>query len=186
MQTPDSDKLRSVLEASYRDLHAAGVYRHAWPPLHLARFRELLGGQALAARARVLDYGCGPDGGLAQDAGFNAVGYDPFVPEFSACEVLDWSYHAVYAADVLEHLTVEQLGDFFATVARIGPELVYLAIALRPATKHLCNGLNVHLTIEPLSWWQGFAQASLSGYAVVVAETDHKADSGVLALRRSA
>jgi hypothetical protein len=195
MQTPDSDKLRVVQAESYRALHAAGAYRHKGPPPHLLRFLDCLGREAVRSRARVLDYGCGPDGGLLRiDRGLlridrrvldlNVVGYDPHVPEYSAAEVLGWDYHAVHSADVLEHLTVAQVGEFFDVVAAIAPRLVYLVVSLRPANKHLCNGLNAHLTIEPLPWWQGFAQARLPGYVVVAAETDHMGDAGTLALRR--
>jgi 2-polyprenyl-3-methyl-5-hydroxy-6-metoxy-1,4-benzoquinol methylase len=57
-------------------------------------------------RHSILDYGCGQ--GLfitfLHEKGFrNAVGYDPYVPDFSNGEVLNQSYDVVIAQDVIEH-----------------------------------------------------------------------------------
>lgn len=54
----------------------------------------------------VLDYGCGK--GLfvsfLREKGFNATGYDPYVPEFANREILDARFDFVTSQDVIEHV----------------------------------------------------------------------------------
>lgn len=182
MYRPESDKLTTVLARSYRALHEADAFRHDGPPAHLDLFRALLAD--LGDTPRVLDFGCGPRGGLAAVLP-GAVGYDPHVPGYQD-DPWGRPYDAIYSADVLEHLTVADAGAFLDRVAAAAPALVFLAIATRAAeAKQLDNGLNVHITVMPPAWWYGFAQARLHpDYATVLACGDLVRDECVLAFRR--
>jgi SAM-dependent methyltransferase len=87
--------------------------------------------QLPSAPARVLEIGCGPDGGITPAlvaAGYDAVGVDPHAPagaRFRATrlEELDGeSYDAVVGERVLHH--VHPLGRALDTLARLAPLLV--------------------------------------------------------------
>lgn len=63
--------------------------------------------QGIKKKGRILDYGC--SNGLFVrylcDQGYEAVGYDPYVKEFSSEEALDKKYDAIVTYDVIEHAT---------------------------------------------------------------------------------
>ncbi len=55
---------------------------------------------------RILDFGCGKGlfiSFLAEKGFVNAVGYDPYIPEYSDTTILEQSYDVVVAQDVIEH-----------------------------------------------------------------------------------
>jgi len=170
MQTPDSAKVRGLLPGWYRDLHAEGKFPGDTFHAHLPALAALLGERTGLS---VLDFGCGPRGGLASVPEFphTVRGYDPYVPAFADDP---WSrrYDVVFSSDALEHLLVPQLATFLDDVAAASPWLVFLAVATRSASKTFPNGLNVHLIVEPASWWLGYVQARLPGYKVVRASED--------------
>lgn len=171
LQSADNYKIRDRLPVWYRELHAEGKFLGASYAPHLKAIQKLVGEDW--GKARILDFGCGPLGGLQVSCGSGRVaGYDPYVEAFS---VLPWGkgpYDLVFSSDVLEHLLVKDVREFCGNVALEKPRWIYLAISTRPALKTFPNGQNVHLTIEPASWWQGFLQGFWSDYRVVRAHSD--------------
>lgn len=104
------------------------------------------------ARAQsVLDYGCGK-GGLVtalKNKGFDARGYDPAVPEFSATpESADF----LVCLDVLEHIEPELLSNVLSHMVTLAPE-AFLVISTRRAKQQLPDGRNAHLIVENCDWW---------------------------------
>ena len=99
--------------------------------------------------ATVLDYGCGK-GTLRQALGEFVANYDPAVPEWSEKPV---PADLVVCTDVLEHVEPEFLDDVIADLRRLTKKVAFLVIACRPANRHLDDGRNAHLIVEPPDWW---------------------------------
>ena len=99
--------------------------------------------------ATVLDYGCGK-GTLKQVLGDCVTNYDPAVAEWSAKpEPAD----LVVCTDVLEHVEPEYLDDVIADLRRLTKKVAFIVIACRKANRHLDDGRNAHLIVEPPEWW---------------------------------
>lgn len=144
--TPESE-----LADMYRALHAQGVFLGLTWRLHLKTARKFFSCTALP----VLDYGCGPRGGLAEALGDLVIPYDPFIPEFSADP---WSRKpgGVFSSDVLEHMPVRQVDDLLEKICDTpSVRRVLAVVSVRPANKTIPNGVNMHLTVCPPEWWEG-------------------------------
>jgi 2-polyprenyl-3-methyl-5-hydroxy-6-metoxy-1,4-benzoquinol methylase len=101
----------------------------------------------------ILDYGCGK--GLlkkALDGHCSApiVEYDPAFPEKAD---LPKPADLVVCGDVLEHVEPECLEAVLDHIRDLAKRAVFLVIATRHASKHLSDGRNAHLIVEPASWW---------------------------------
>jgi cyclopropane fatty-acyl-phospholipid synthase-like methyltransferase len=104
----------------------------------------------------VLDYGCGHGGLMAalKDAypTMQVEGYDPGNLKHS--RMPKRSFDAVISGDVFEHIEPEYLD---ATLQLIDSKILrcgWFRIACYPAKKHLPDGRNAHLIIEPPDWWR--------------------------------
>ncbi len=141
----------------YRDMHERKLFKGvAWR-------KNLLDVQTAVPELdakRILDFGCGPNGGLAQELGDRVVSYDPYVPAFARTP---WhaQFDVVFSSDVLEHLTFSEIREFFNNVNRSQARYVFLVISTRPAKKQLPNGANAHLTVKPYAWWLKTVHAQL-------------------------
>jgi hypothetical protein len=62
-------------------------------------------------------------------------------------------FDAVICTDVLEHIPQEDLDWVVAELFGFARRFVYAGIATYPAGKLLPNGDNVHVTLQPASWW---------------------------------
>lgn len=181
MQHPESDKMARILAESYKALHEQGRFsRRDYP--YQGLFQALL--DAVPDGLPVLDYGCGPAGGIG-GLGRKIVPYDPYVPQYAGGPWVR-PYAAVHSSDVLEHMLVPDVVAFLDAVKANGPALVFLVIATRPAHKVLSNGVNVHLTIMEPAWWYGVVQSKLDGYDPVLAWGDFLEDVCILAFRKRA
>ncbi len=170
-----SDGLKQILDESYPLLHARGDFVRkddAYPGYDL--LLALMHQHGLPAfEPGLLDFGCGPGGGLARTWP-GAHPYDPYVPGY---ELDPWvrSYDVVYSADVLEHMMPGQVQDFLLKTRQANPKLVFLVISTRGAKEHkkLTNGMNVHILVQDAAWWLEFVRAGLGvDYRVVVASQD--------------
>ena len=182
MQISGNDKLDAVIKASYLRLHQQGVFVGKTYLRYLDLFERYV--TPLAGR-RVLDYGCGPCGGLANELGEQVIPYDPYVSEFQD-DPWDKSFQVVFSSDVLEHLYVAQIHEFLQKVKAKNPEHVFLSVSLRAANKTLDNGVNVHLTVEPAAWWLGTLQVYFRAtHTPVLALEDLLEGTGIFCLRRN-
>ena len=101
----------------------------------------------------ILDFGCGPLGGLVEKLGTGSViSYDPYVPKV-ATPPWNRNFDVLFSSDVLEHLTLQDVRAFAKNVRRSRPQFVFLNISTRRADKTFSNGRNVHLTVHPMNWW---------------------------------
>lgn len=108
------------------------------------------------ACASVIDYGCG-QGTLKtatepQLTGVEIVEYDPAIPGKNSIEKYR-KFDLVVCTDVLEHIESDRLNVVIDHLFKLSQKLVFLVIATRPSNKFFPDGRNVHLTIEPASWW---------------------------------
>ena len=137
----------------YDDLYAVMHERNAfkgdtWRG-HLEQLRALVPN---LDQKTILDFGCGPKGGLAAEYGQRVISFDPYVAQFSASP-WEKSFDVVFSSDVLEHMTQSQIRDFLRRIRTSEPEFVFLVASIRQAHKSLPNGVNAHLTVKPAIWW---------------------------------
>lgn len=104
----------------------------------------------------VLDYGCG-QGTLRQallaDAlpPYRVLEYDPAIPGKMARPIRRVDF--VVCGDVLEHVEPDCLYEVLDDIRDLARKAVFLVVATAPARKHLPDGRNAHLIVEPPSWW---------------------------------
>lgn len=155
-------KLTDLLPGFYAELHAKGAFRGDSWRRHAAAFQRFLG----PANRVVVDFGCGPAGGLAEyvplaAAGVRVVPHDPYVPAFAG-DPWKEGVDALFSCDVFEHMPAEQIHQVLRRLCKSTTVThAYVVLSTRPATKTLPNGLNCHVTVKPAAWWQGFLDATL-------------------------
>lgn len=174
--------LEDQLPGMYREMHAAGAFQGlSWEP-HLRDLKNFL---SFRESGRILDYGCGPLGGLAKHYGQGVVAYDPFVEKFAA-DPWKQDFTTFFSCDVMEHLTLEQLHQLMRRLCKVEKiRFLFIVLSTRPANKLLPNGLNAHLTIRTAQWWKGFFDASLGlHFAPEVEKADLIHDEALFAWAR--
>lgn len=162
----------------YGELHAQGAFPGRSWRAHVDTLRRLVPG---IDSKIILDYGCGPLGGLSECFGDNVIAYDPFVEKYSA---LPWGrrFDLVFSSDVLEHMRISAIDELLAQIRRARPQYLFLNISTRPAFKRLPNGANAHLTIKPAEWWlQHLGERLGAAYRPVLAEADLLRNEGTFA-----
>lgn len=178
------DKLRAVLKKSYTKMNADGRFARNTPQ-DITLFQALLDATPNPNRLSVVDFGCGPQGGIIELVkGVTCVGHDPYVPQYNG----PWSQQrrvAIYSSDVLEHMLIPDIRSFVYGAISTCAALIYLEIATRPANKLLSNGLNAHITLHPTQWWCGFLTGLFDPrYDVVLASDNLLEGVCTLAFRR--
>lgn len=177
-------KLRGprYISSLYSQMHAAGEFPgHSWRA-HVATLRQTIPG--LDSKV-ILDFGCGPRGGLAECFGEKVLSYDPYVEKYSA---LPWGkeFDVVFSTDVLEHMTSAQIDKFLTLVRHSGTQFVFLNVSTRTAYKQLPNGANAHLTVKPASWWSRKIHNGLGrNYEQILAQEDLLRNEAIFCFRRS-
>jgi 2-polyprenyl-3-methyl-5-hydroxy-6-metoxy-1,4-benzoquinol methylase len=103
----------------------------------------------------VLDYGCGK--GAFKEAisrlnkrPYAVLEYDPAILGKEGKPI---RADIVVCGDVLEHIEPECIDAVLDDIRNIARIAVLLAIATTPAAKHLSDGRNTHLIVEPAEWW---------------------------------
>jgi hypothetical protein len=142
----------TLISEGYRDLNRQ---LHAENPKYGtsgAKFAERVRLMALAmGNPTILDYGAGK-GLLAQALPqLRVAEYDPAVPGKDAPPV---PADLVVCTDVLEHIEPECLGAILEDLRRLMRGRGFFNIATRPAVKHLADGRNAHLIVQPAAWWR--------------------------------
>ena len=98
----------------------------------------------------MLDYGCGK--AQFHDASWNAVKYDPAIPEFSTRPT--GRFDLVISTDVLEHIPEEHIENTIADIFNYSDRWVFVSVCCREAKEILPNGMNAHATVKHESWWK--------------------------------
>lgn len=153
-------KLEDLLPTFYRELHANGAFKGDSWRWHEAHLINLV---AFKPSGAILDFGCGPQGGLLRSSRLpgHKIPYDPYVEEYSE-DPWKKDFDVFFTSDVLEHLTEEMLLELTRRLCK-HKRIKYLCLGVtaRAANKHFSNGTNVHLTIHPAAWWHGFFAGQL-------------------------
>lgn len=160
-------KLERILPTLYRDMHAQGAFHGEVWKHHLPVIREFFSESVRP----VLDFGCGPRGGLAEEFGSGAISYDPYVRAYAASP---WGRKpaGVFSCDVLEHMTLSQLRLFVRDICRTKTiQRVLLVLSNRAANKVMPNGMNAHITVRHPLWWSGFFEFGLGSEFTAIRAT---------------
>lgn len=101
----------------------------------------------------ILDYGCGKaelKNSFPPDRQDNIQCYDPCIEEYASRPN---PAELVVCTDVMEHIEPEYLENVLADIASLTERYAYLNISLVEARKHLPDGRNAHLIVQPWQWW---------------------------------
>jgi hypothetical protein len=141
--------LPSDLGEQYRTMHAQGAFPGQTFRSHLGLLELCIPG---IHELRILDYGCGPHGGMAQVHHDRVIPYDPYIERFSE---LPWQkpFDVFFSSDVFEHVPENDIGDILKSASTAGPKHVFLVISTRKAHKTLPSGVNAHATVRSGRWW---------------------------------
>jgi hypothetical protein len=181
-------KLDKLLPDFYRQMHQAHAFLGDSWLRHKGRLLDFV--PAPPAQGPILDFGCGPEGGLAADCrrawpwiAESFIPHDPYVPAY-AQDPWKSGFRVFFSCDVFEHLPAWQLSHLLLRLRKHAScDKIFVALSTRPANKCLPNGLNAHLTVRPVDWWHGFFSAALGGvYTWAIAEADLAAGEAVFAL----
>lgn len=177
--------LADKLPKLYAELHGRQAFQGVACKDYLAEFEAFVRSHAGTTRRTVLDFGCGPFGGISSLTGHDVLPYDPYVPQFQRDPWADGAT-VFFSADVFEHLPEAEL---FQVVRRLCESstlsLVFLAISTRHANKSFSNGVNVHLTVRTPDWWMGFLVGSLGlHFNLEAARADRVADTVIFEFAR--
>ena len=168
--------------AQYQEMHANGAFPGKSWQHHVDTLMRVIPD---VAEKTVLDFGCGPLGGLAARLGERVISYDPYVEKY-ATPPWDERFDGVFSSDVLEHMTGRQIDEFLTRVATAAPDFVFLNGSTRSAFKNLPNGANAHLTVKPGEWWLSYTSGKLGQrYNPLLAQVDLVSREVTLCFRRT-
>lgn len=123
----------------------------------------------------VLDYGCGKfkTGLRLRREGFDTVGYDPAMPEFSLFP--SRSFDGAYCLDVLEHIPAADLRMFMLHMSCRVDETLLINVCTRTAVFKLPSGRNCHETVCSADWWRRAIETFIPNFEIVDEEikSDH-------------
>lgn len=152
----------------YKNMHEENLFKgYSWK-LNYEEFLSTIGN---IENKVILDYGCGPTGGIAATNN-KVISYDPFIEKYST-PPWDLNFDIIHSNDVLEHLTQRQLLNFCTHVRNSSAKELFFIISTRKAKKRLPNGANAHATVKPGDWWLQFFTKHLNGiFTVKIAKQD--------------
>ncbi|MCS7317278.1 MAG: class I SAM-dependent methyltransferase [Candidatus Dojkabacteria bacterium] len=107
----------------------------------------------------ILDYGCGKGYQYISENSHKLWRcekiylYDIGVYEFSVKPDKSKTFDCVLCLDVMEHLREEDIEYYLQDIIFYAEKLAVFSISTRPAGKTLPNGMNAHLTVKPIDWW---------------------------------
>ena len=183
-----SPRYRELLEL-YRQMHVEGERATGRPAKdtfpgvslgpHVGRVKRLV---AKTGATSLLDYGSGkgrlydlrdvklPDGTVMSslsdywDVDY-VLCYDPAYVPFS--EAPKQKFDGVVCTDVLEHCPEEDVDWIIAELFGYATRFVFATVACYPASKHLPNGENAHVTIRSPEWWEAPFAAAAARYPAI-------------------
>lgn len=162
----------------YRQMAADGTnFRGLSILQHKKRIAELV--RSYGAR-NLLDYGAGAGDAyrsphrLHRELGlrwFEVTLYDPAFPTHNEKPL--GKFDGVLCSDVLEHVPVDddQLDELIRDLFGYARKFVWASVCCRPAKKTFADGTNVHVTLEPMAWWQALFERHAGGIPFILEET---------------
>lgn len=166
------------LRPLYREMAKTG---DNFQGLSIIPHRQEIAAQIRRIGARtLLDYGSGkgnaylPPHEIHKDWGVERpMLYDPAFAEHDVLPPAGYTFDGVLCSDVLEHVPSDQVRRVIAELFALSNGFVWASVCCRAAKKSFPDGRNMHVTIQPLEWWEGlFKQAADSSMATwVLVET---------------
>ena len=107
------------LEAQYLEMHRRGEFGGQTWKSHFQVLQSLIPN---LEDLRIVDFGCGPLGGLQQFLPTAVIPYDPFVEQYSEPP---WTtpFDVLFSSDVLEHVPVREIHSLLVTIRNCSPRL---------------------------------------------------------------
>ena len=100
----------------------------------------------------ILDYGSGQ--GLLKKAlepNISVTNYDPGIVDFS---ILPDRHNFVVCMDVLEHVEEDYVDNVINHLHSLTGTMLLVTVATTKALRILNNGVNAHITIKDINWWE--------------------------------
>lgn len=158
--------MKNTLVPLYRELAAKGAYFYGLSVLqheaYIRSFMEMLGATSM------LDFGCGRGDAYlephllherlhirAEELGL----YDPAFEQHA--ELPGRKFDVVVCSDVLEHVPGDEVDAFIKALFAHADRGVWASVCCRLAKKSFEDGTNMHVTVQPFTWWRAkFAAAA--------------------------
>lgn len=91
--------------------------------------------------------------------------YDPAFSTHDALPAAGAKFDFVICSDVLEHVPRSQVDEFVAGLFDLSRRIVWASVCCRPAKKSFPDGTNLHVTVEPITWWEQVFEKHAEGRA---------------------
>lgn len=170
--------MKEKLVPLYRKMAADGGNFHGMSVLQhtgsIGRFIKSIGAKTL------LDFGCGRgDAYRSPDRVYREWGlhrpdvtlYDPSFKGINTLPAAGRQFDVVLCSDVLEHVPAEEVDAFVARLFSYAKLGVWASVCTRPAKKFFPDGTNLHVTLQPFSWWEEKFREHAGATAWVLVET---------------
>lgn len=169
---------RERIKQFYIDGHKEGKWLGKTWEKHFNTFINLFA----LSREKILDYGCGPNGGIKNKLGDQVFPYDPYVPKYKILPNDGFTY--IFSCDVLEHLLKKNLNStlsFFNSRPKL--KGIFLVLSNRYSNKTIDQGLNCHLIVESFDWWLAKLECSFPEMETIYAQYDGLEKQSVFAFK---
>lgn len=141
---------KEFLAKEYKSFQAKGQFSGGSLAPHI---KEITGLIKQCECKTLLDYGCGKAREHKKNKLIdNVTLYDAYCEPYT--KKPEGTFDMVICTDVLEHIPMNEVGKIIAELMNYTNKVLFLSICTKPAKKTFRNGVNVHLTIQPESWWE--------------------------------
>lgn len=126
----------------------------------------------------MLDFGCGRGEAyksphkLYKQLGLPRAAVTLYDPAFMPTSALPkGQFDLVVCSDVLEHVPEHEVEEFVARLFGYAKKAVWASACARPAKKFFPDGRNLHVTQQPILWWEAKFRAVCGSLPFVLVET---------------
>ncbi|MBX3603205.1 MAG: methyltransferase domain-containing protein [Rubrivivax sp.] len=168
--------MSEALIEQYRRMAATGEHLRG---LTILRYRDQISKLVRTYGAKsLLDFGCGAGEAWKQphrlhaELGlrwFDVTLYDPAFKQHE--EKPHGAFDGVLCSDVLEHIPEDELDATVRQLFAHARRFVWASVCCRPAAKTFPDGTNLHVTLQPMPWWQALFDRHSGGVPFFLVES---------------